>query len=230
MEIKENKMNRKDREVRSLAMNLREETEPEKDDGFIHIEGKAISFDSPTLLYPKEWGYADKDVYEVMDNTVLDKADVSDIVLNVNHGDGNYAVARTRNETLAIQKKEDGVYIEAKLNKKNQRCLQFAEDVSEGLLDRMSFAFTIDDEDTEEKSDCYVIHVKSIKKIYDVSAVEFPQYSSEGDTFISEARSENLGRLKEEAKVRKEVRDMKEDIMKKVDAALKSGETEKSEN
>ena len=187
---KEKKSNR---EVRFGLWDI-EKREEAEDDGYYHLSGKAVTFNDPTVLYPKSFTGLDYDINEVMDRGCFDNADYSDVVLNANHGDGNYAVARTRNKSLILTVKDDGVYIDAKLKKDNPRCAQFYKDVSEGLLDRMSFAFTIKRQAYDRDTKTY--HVEEIGNVYDVSAVEFP---ADGNTSISASRSEDLVKLSDEA-------------------------------
>ena len=176
-----------------------------EDDKYFHIEGEPIVLGQETVLIKKgAWGmfdgeeFPDKDIVEIIDKNALKECDISDVVLNVNHGDGNHAVARTRNKTITFEEKEDGLYMDAKLSKENERCVQFYKDVREGLLDRMSFAFTIpaDGEEFAEEEDRYVSTITKIDRIYDVSAVEFPAY---GQTSISSKGRSQVLRSKTEA-------------------------------
>ncbi len=169
------------------------------------IVGEPVVLGQETVLIKKGlWGvnsHGDpipcKDIVEVIDEHALDEADLSDVVLNVNHGDGNHGVARTRNKTLELTIEKDALHMRALLSKDNDRCVQFYKDVSEGLLDRMSFAFTIpaDGEEWEEEEDRYLSRITKIDRLYDCSAVEFPAYDQ---TSISEGRSLSL-RSKAEA-------------------------------
>ncbi len=182
------------REVRYHQMDVQKRDNAE-DDGYVHIDGKPIDIGNVTTLYEFD-GIQYKEVIEV---GAFDDADMSDVVLNVNHGDGNYAVARTRNNTLSFEIKNDGVYIHARLSKENQRCMQFYQDVSERLLERMSFAFTIAEEDFDEEENTF--HVRKVAKVFDVSAVEFPAYEN---TSISATRSEKLENFADELESRRE--------------------------
>lgn len=196
-----NEIMKKAREHLIVGLHVREagSEQPQEDEKYFHIFGEPIVLGQETVLIKKgAWGLdmhgnplPDKDIVEVIDKSALDECDISDVVLNVNHGDGNHAVARTRNKTITFERKDDGLYMDALLSKDNERCVQFYKDVSEGLLDRMSFAFTIpaDGEDFAEEEDRYVSTITKIDRIYDVSAVEFPAY---GQTSISEGRSTSL--------------------------------------
>lgn len=224
METKNKTIN--DREIRYGVWNVSKRSEDEtegkeeKDDGYYHLEGKAVCFDDPTVLYTKEQTGNDFDISEVMEKDCFNEADISDVVLNVNHGEGNFGVARTRNKTLALDIRDDGVYINAKLKKDNPRCEQFYRDVSDGLLDRMSFAFTIDDEEYEEETHTY--HVRKVGKVFDVSAVEFPAY---GNTSISATRSADLEKLADELESRHrlaEVAEKRKEVMDLIEMGLAS--------
>lgn len=230
MEIKNKTIN--DREVRFGVWNVskrdEEREEKKEDDGYYHLEGKAVCFDDPTILYTKEMTGNDFDISEVMEKDCFNEADISDVVLNVNHGEGNFGVARTRNKTLSLDIRDDGVYINAKLKKDNPRCEQFYRDVSDGLLDRMSFAFTIDDEEYDEESHTY--HVRKVGKVYDVSAVEFPAY---GNTSISATRSADLEKLADELESRHrmaEVVEKRKEVMDLIEKSLPpTGEPKKDD-
>lgn len=188
------------------------------DDKYFHVKGTACSINVRYVLYPKGFMGLSEDYYEQVDPGAFDGCDMSDVVLNVNHGDGNHAVARTRNQTLSLKATKDGLFIDdAKLNKTNPRCVQFYDDVSEGLLDRMSFRFHVDKESFDEKENCF--HIEKIAYVRDVSAVEFP---ANGETSISQSRSVKLESIIEsraEALREKEMVDEAKAILSKVLAA-----------
>ena len=116
---KKNPFERTDREIRllDLALKVREEQDP--NDAFYHLDGKPVTFDDETILYSKEATGLPYDIKEVIERDSFDGADISDVVLNANHGDGNYAVARTRNKSLELEIREVGLYFKAKLPKDN---------------------------------------------------------------------------------------------------------------
>lgn len=195
----------------------------EVNDEYYHIRGKAVTYNDTYNIYDDEM----LSITERIDPHAFDEADLSDVVLNANHGDGNYAVARTRNKTLTFDNGSDGLYTDAKIRKDNPRTSQFYKDVSEGLLDRMSFAFTIKDyKRTEEESPDGKLYVRylitKIDKVYDVSAVEFPAYNN---TSISSTRAndleksfENLVKLEQ----KKKIDSMRSELIAKIEKALVS--------
>lgn len=145
----------------------------ETDEEKMHIEGKAVAFDSPET-YSGET--------EIIDRHALDNADMSDVVLRYNHNDTNYTLARTRNKSLVLELKEDGLYFEADLIPTTTNKDAYLM-VKEGLLDKCSFAFTIEEDNYDKKK--HLRTITKIGKLYDVALVDFPFYN---DTMV-EARS-----------------------------------------
>ena len=145
----------------------------ELDDEGMHIEGKAVAFNSPET-YGGET--------EVINEHALDQTDMSDVVLRYNHNDSQYTLARTRNKSLRLEIRDDGLYFDADLipTQTNKDAYLM---VKEGLLDKCSFAFTIDEYDYNEKERLFTI--MKIGRLYDVALVDFPFYT---DTNV-EARS-----------------------------------------
>ena len=91
--------------------------------------------------------------------------------------------ARTRNKSLSYEITSAGLDIAATLDGEDERHRNLYRDVKTGRVDKMSFSFVV-----REASYDNVTHTRTItkvKKLYDVSAVDFPAYN---DTSIS-ARS-----------------------------------------
>lgn len=113
---------------------------------------------------------------EEIDPRAFDKADMSDVVLNFNH-DNSLLLAGTRNGSLSLEVREDGLFQSADIIDTTQ-----GEDVLKlvrsGLIDKMSFSFTIaDDGEVWEKRDGKEHRtITEISKLYDVSLVTFPAY------------------------------------------------------
>lgn len=145
----------------------------EVDDEKMHIEGKAVAFNSPETYYGET---------EIIDEHALDNADMSDVVLRYNHNDTQYTLARTRNKSLRLFIKEDGLYFDADLIPTTTNKDAYLM-VKEGLLDKCSFAFTIEEEIYDEKQ--HLTTITKIGKLFDVALVDFPFYN---DTMV-EARS-----------------------------------------
>ncbi len=149
------------------------------------IEGHAAVFNRQTSV----GGF----FYEVIDSGAFDKADLRDVPLMVNHDFSKIPLARSRrnngNSTLTLSVDEVGLAIRAKLDVESNadaRALYSA--VERGDLDGMSFAFIVDGEEWQDLgTDTPTRRIKSISKVFEVSACTFPQYE---DTDIT-ARSEN---------------------------------------
>ncbi len=187
-----NEKSLKERMVRSTDYNrivevrAAQHKEDEKDDEMI-IEGRAVVYDEDTLLFSFQDPFADEEetieVHEIIDRHALDETDTKDCFLKFNHSDEVLPLARTKNGSLELRNEEDGLYIRAKLpNTQQARDLYTL--VKEGIIDKMSFAFTIDEERCEQEEDKdnhltrYTYTVLKIRKLYDVAAVNLPAYES----------------------------------------------------
>lgn len=145
----------------------------ELDDEKMHIEGKAVAFNSPETYYGET---------EIIDEHALDDADMSDVVLRYNHNETQYTLARTRNKSLRLDIREDGLYFDADLIPTTTNKDAYLM-VKEGLLDKCSFAFTIEEDKYDSKK--HLTTITKIGKLFDVALVDFPFYN---DTVV-EARS-----------------------------------------
>jgi len=149
---------------------IRAKDTEEKDNDEMVIEGVACVFDKPTVLFESE-GIEYK---EVVDKRALDDADISDVIFNYNHGGRVYA--RTRNDSLHLEVKEDGLHVLISLNPEDEGHKQLYRDIKNGLIDKMSYAYTVSEEAYDV--DTHLRTVLKIKKLYDVSAVDIPAYDS----------------------------------------------------
>lgn len=141
------------------------------DDAPMVIEGKAITFDEETVLFEHS-GIKYK---EIIARGAMDGADTTNAYLKYNHSSNIMAMARTKNGTLQIEIKDDGVWIRANLANTTAGRDLF-ELVKSGVIDRMSFAFTIKDEVFDKSTHTWT--VRQIDKLYDVAAVEIPAYEN----------------------------------------------------
>ena len=138
------------------------------------IEGYAIIFDQPATH-----DYGGRKFTETIRAGALDKADMKDVPLRYNHNDNVMIMARTRNKSLRLIQEEKGLKIQAELlDTQSNRDLYKA--IREGLIDKMSFAFTVAD-----KGDTWTFGEKEIRrevhdiaKLWDVSVVDTPFYDS----------------------------------------------------
>ena len=155
-----------------------------EDEDKMIVEGRAIVFNTSTTLFEKD----DIQFKEKIDARALDGVDLSDVVLVIDH-QGKPA-ARTRNNTLQLDLREDGLYVRADLSK-NSTGRELYEDIKNGFFDTMSFAFTVEDDEYDKRNHTRTIN--KIKRIFDVSAVSFPAYqqtSIQARNRIEEAEAE----------------------------------------
>lgn len=144
------------------------ETVAENDDKMI-VEGIAVVFDQPTVLF--EWGGVE--YKEVIERGAFDNTDVSQCFFKYNHSNQVMAMARVKNGTLALTVTEEGLHVRAELaNTTGGRDLHTL--IKRGDIDKMSFAFNIEEEEFDEVENMF--RVKKISKLWDVAAVNVPAY------------------------------------------------------
>lgn len=165
------------------------EIRAEKEGKELYVEGKACSFDEPVVIYSLN----NIDYKEQIDSKAFEEAEMEDVIFNYNHG--GKVVARTRNDTLELDVKEDGLYVKARLDGTAEG-RKLYEEIKGEYVDRMSFAFSVQEDsyDTEK----HLRTVSKIKRLYDVSAVDIPAYDSTSITARSFKELE-----KEKLKVKK---------------------------
>ena len=106
---------------------------------------------------------------------------MEDVIFNYNHG--GKVLARTRNDTLWLTVDDTGVFVRARLDG-TEEGRRLYEEIAGGYIDRMSFAFTVREEDYDESEHLWTIY--KVKRLYDVSAVDIPAYD---DTSIAARRA-----------------------------------------
>ena len=138
------------------------------------IEGRAIVYDAPT-----DMGW----YTEIIDNGALTDTDLKDVRFLINHNTDMIPLARSRNnnENSTMQMSVvdgEGMDIRADLDTENNADAKSLYSATErGDIDGMSFMFTVDG-DTWENLDTEhpTRHIRSIGKVFEVSAVTFPAY------------------------------------------------------
>lgn len=142
------------------------------------IEGRAIVFDSP-----QTYQFGDEEYTEIIAPGALDNTDMRDVPLRYNHHDEFLIMARTRNKSLELIKSHEGLDIVAELIDTSSNRDVYTS-IKNGLLDKMSFAFTTrkgtDKWEYVEEGDKLKITrtITDIDKLYDVSVVDVPFYDS----------------------------------------------------
>lgn len=166
----------KEREYRAVVLPLRLPEAEKRINSDYYVEGFATTFNKPYLLY--EWDGVK--YYEEIDRHALDEADLSDVIMQYDHQ--GKVLARLSNKTLGIEPNDNGLFIFADLSK-SQAAKELYEEIKNGLVNKMSWAFTVKEDKYNRETRTRTI--LKIKKVYDVSAVSIP---ANGDTEIS-ARS-----------------------------------------
>lgn len=136
-----------------------------------NVRGYATTFDTAYTL----WDDGQIRVDEVVDAHAFDKCDMSDVIFQYDH-EGR-VFARTSNDTLKLNADAHGLEVNAYLGGTEIGKQLFTE-IKGGYTSKMSFGFHVDsDEIKEEEKEGKTIYtrtIKSINKIYDVSAVSLP--------------------------------------------------------
>lgn len=156
-------MKNQEKEIRLLAENLivRNDHEEEK----MIVEGYAVVFDSPATH-----GFT-----EVIDKDAFNGCNMKDVCLKYNHDNSHLILARTRNGSLQLTVDDKGLFIHAELidTTSNRDVYKM---IQAGLLDKMSFAFTVEEEKWDLATDTRTI--LRIDCLYDVSVVDTPFYDT----------------------------------------------------
>ena len=187
------------KEIRAFDFEVRAENNEEH--GNV-ITGRPIVYGQRTDL-----GWHD----EIIEEGALSETDLRDVRFLVNHNVDMIPLARSRNNnansTMQMSVDEAGMAIRVDLDTENNadaRSLYSA--VERGDISGMSFMFTVDKDSWDDlESEHPTRHIRSIGKVFEVSAVTFPAYSQTSITArgLSEAlegAKESLESAKAEAR------------------------------
>lgn len=201
------------REYRKMVLEI---NEAEQND--YHVNGYATTFDEPYTLYSID---KNKVVKEQVSRNAFENTDMGDVIFQFDH-EGN-VFARISNDTLQLRTDEHGLFVDAYLGgTSNGRNLY--EEIKGGYINKMSFGFTVTDDDFVEADYGYLRTIKAIGKLYDVSAVSIPANDfteisarSHCDGAIAEIEAE---RLQAEEEARK-LAEQKESLSERLKALRK---------
>ena len=142
----------------------------EEDEQKMVLEGYAIVFDQETLIGDKDKGFI-----ESIDRNALKNANMKDVPMKYNHEDSFLIIARTRNNSLRLTVDDIGLKVRAELidTDSNKDIYKM---VKAGLLDKMSFAFTVSSQKIDRSGDIPKRTITGIDRLYDVSIVDLPAY------------------------------------------------------
>lgn len=183
---------RENREYRQMPMpEIRAAKEGQES---YEVEGYATTWEEYVLFESEGIQYKEKILTEAID----ENTDMSDVIYVKDHEGTVYA--RTKNNTLMLEKDDHGLKIKADMGKTASAREAF-EEIRTGMYDQMSFAFVVDDD--EYNSTDHLRTIRHIKKLYDVSFVSFPANPgtdisvatrSRFDGFIEAEQAERLER------------------------------------
>ena len=150
-----------EREYRAVATMAPVSSAEKRLDSEFYVQGYATTFNDPYVLW---------DEYrEQIDRHALDGADLSDVICQFNH-EGR-VLARGSNGTLLLEMDDHGLFVAADLSK-SDAARSLYEDIANGLVTKMSWAFTVKEDSYD--TDAKLRSILKVKKVYDVSAVSLP--------------------------------------------------------
>lgn len=147
--------------------------ETREEDGKGIIEGHPVVFDQRTNI-----GWFD----EVIERGALDKTDLRDVRLCLNH-DTSVVYARSRSNnpesTMRIWVEEDGLHFQASLDMENPLSRAYYSMIERRDIDKMSFMFSVrEDRWVDLDNEHPTRYITDIGSIVEISAVTFPAYDS----------------------------------------------------
>lgn len=166
--------------------------------------------------------------YEIIERGALDGADLTDVLFFVNHDTSKIPLARSRrnngNSTMLLTVDDRGLNMESDVdvvNNSDARSLYSA--VSRGDMTGMSFMFSVKEDEWENlDSNMPTRRIKKIARVREVSAVNFPAYTSteinarEARSLDSDAKAlDNARAALDRVKNEKEVLKLKNHILSK---------------
>lgn len=148
------------REYRAMSMEIRDnEGEAE-----YKVEGYASTFE-PYVLFSEDG----VDYSERIDRNAFDEADMTDVVFRFDHAGPVYA--RTSAGSVVLDIDDHGLHNVTDLSR-TARSREAFEEIKAGNYPKMSFAFTVADDEYDKESHTRIIH--RIAKVFDISPVSFP--------------------------------------------------------
>ena len=155
-----------EKETRFSSIETRSDDENKK----MIVEGYAIVFDEETLIGDEERGFI-----EVIDKGALASTNMKDVPFKYNHNDVTLILARTRNGSLSLEVDEKGLKIRAELIDTTSN-VDIYKSIVAGLLDKMSFAFTVKSQSWDKSGKLPKRTILGIDRLFDVSVVDLPAY------------------------------------------------------
>lgn len=161
------------KEIRTFNFEIRAE---ESEEHGHSLTGQPIVYNSRT-----DMGWYD----EIIDDGALDETDLKDVRFLVNHNTDMIPLARSRNNNANSTMQMEvvpgvGMNIRVDIDTENNaEAKSLYSAVGRGDITGMSFMFVADADAWEDiDSEHPTRHIRSIRKVYEVSAVTFPAYSA----------------------------------------------------
>ena len=154
-----------DREYRMIQLPEMQFRAVEDEEQPFVVEGYATTYDDPYTLFE----YDGIKYQEKIDRDALAGADMGDVIFLYNHE--GMVFARQSNGTLELSSDDRGLHVRADLSS-TEDSRRMYESIKAGLVTQMSWAFTINAEEYDERT--HTRTISSVKKVYDVSAVSIP--------------------------------------------------------
>ena len=151
-----------ERQIRILQVFTPVETK--RIDSNYYVEGYAARYE-PYVLYEMD----DGPIYERFERGCFDNCDMSDVIFQLNHQ--GTVMARQSNGSLIVEPNENGLFTAADLGR-TEAARRLYEEISAGMITKMSWGFILGDF-YYDKDTRTIVH-KTVKKIFDVSAVSIP--------------------------------------------------------
>ena len=157
-------------ELISRSFEYRVNTEKEAEENKGIIEGLPIVFNRKADI----GGWFE----EIILPGAIDEKVLKDVAFFFNHDLDGKRLASTRNKTLKLDIKNDGVHMAAELNLKRSDANDLYLAIKDGEITEMSFMFRVEDEEwLNLDSDYPTRQIKKIGYVQEVSAVNYPAYS-----------------------------------------------------
>lgn len=199
------------------------------------VEGLACVFDTETDL-----GL----FFEKIDRHAFDNCDMSDVYMLFNH-DENIVLARTLNGSLQLNVEDNGLFQKSNIVATSQGNDIFKL-VRDGLINKMSFAFSVDrDGETWEIGEDKKEHrtITKIAKLWDVSLVTRPAYEATSAMarsvkdmdelakahFEERANMENIEKVEEVVEAVEERAEVTEEVIEEREEVVEAVEEPKTE-
>ena len=151
-----------ERQIRALQVFTPAETK--RIDSNYYVEGYAARYE-PYVLYED----VDGPIYERFEPGCFAGCDMSDVIMQLNHQ--GTVMARQSNGSLIVEPDSTGLFTAADLGR-TEAARRLYEEISTGMITKMSWGFILGD--YEYDRDTRTIVHKTVKKIFDVSAVSIP--------------------------------------------------------